>query len=211
MKKIQATKYYLAASVALITFIIYLPDLRNEFVNWDDAIYVYENPYIGSFTVDFFRWAFFDFHAGNWHPITWISHALDYAVWGLNPLGHHLTSIIIHSVNTFVVVFLIIRLLDAVKERTIQSVQSGFLNERTMLITAGMTGFLFGLHPIHVESVAWVSERKDLLCALFFLLSIMAYTKYASKTFLLFPLAGNLSLKNYPGQVGMTKSGPRFK
>ncbi len=179
MKKPHNFKYYLATSIALATFLVYISTLNNEFVNWDDAIYVYENPHIGSFSADFFKWAFFDFYAGNWHPLTWISHALDYAVWGLNPMGHHLTSIIIHSINTFVVVFLIIRLLDAVKERTIQIGQPGFLDDRTMLITAGVTGFLFGLHPVHVESVAWVSERKDLLCALFFLLSIMMYMKYA--------------------------------
>jgi hypothetical protein len=97
----------------------------------------------------------------------------------LNPLGHHLTNIILHAANTFVVVFLIIRLLDIVKERTVQSTLSLFLNEQSILIAAGTTGLLFGLHPVHVESVAWVAERKDLLCALFFLLSIVTYTKYA--------------------------------
>ena len=62
----------------------------------------------------FFKWAFFDFYAGNWHPLTWISHALDYAVWGLNPLGHHLTNNILHAVNTFLVVLLVVRLIEAV-------------------------------------------------------------------------------------------------
>ncbi len=179
MKKTEASKYYLAAAVSIVTFAVYLSALQNEFIVWDDDLYVYENFHIRSLNPAFFRWAFFDFHASNWHPLTWISHALDYAVWGLNPMGHHLTNNILHSVSAFVVVFLIIRLLDVVKVRTIQSGQSGFLDDRTIMITAGVTGFLFGLHPVHVESVAWVSERKDLLCALFFLLSIMAYTKYA--------------------------------
>jgi hypothetical protein len=173
-------KYYLAGSIALITFLVYLTALRNDFVNWDDDIYVYENPYIRSLNPAFFKWAFFNFHASYWSPLTWISHALDYAVWGLNPLGHHLTNNILHAANTFLVVLLVIRLLDAWKGRTIHSGLSSFVHERTMLIAAGTTGLLFGLHPVHVESVAWVAERKDLLCALFFLLSLIAYTKYAS-------------------------------
>ena len=172
-------KYYLAGSVALITFLVYLTALRNDFVNWDDDIYVYENPYIRSLTPAFFKWAFLNFHASYWSPLTWISHALDYAVWGLNPLGHHLTNNILHAANTFLVVFLVIRLLEAWKGKTTHSGLSPFVNERTMLIEAGTAGLLFGLHPVHVESVAWVAERKDLLCALFFLFSIIGYTNYA--------------------------------
>ena len=110
----QHHKYYLAGSVALITFIIYLSSLGNQFVNWDDPEYVIENPYIRSFDLNLFKWAFFDFYAANWHPLTWISHALDYAVWGLDPLGHHLTNNILHAVNTFLVVLLVVRLLETV-------------------------------------------------------------------------------------------------
>jgi len=172
-------KYYLAASVSVLSFLIYLSSLQNEFVSWDDNSYVYENPHILSFDLAFFRWAFFDFYASNWHPLTWISHALDYAVWGLDPLGHHLTSVILHSVNTFIVVVLVIRLMDIWKRNTTQSSMSAFSDRRAMLITGGITGVLFGLHPLHVESVAWISERKDVLCALFFLLSIM-YMTYSS-------------------------------
>ena len=94
-------KYYLAGSVSLATFAVYLVSLQNGFVEWDDNIYIVDNPYIRSLDLSFFQWAFFDFHASNWHPLTWISHAIDYAIWGLNPLGHHLTSIILHAVNTW--------------------------------------------------------------------------------------------------------------
>ena len=111
-------------------------------------------------------------------PLTWISHALDYTVWGLNPLGHHLTNILFHAVNTFVVVLLMIRLLNTRKEPAMNEEAPGFLTAPTILIAAGITGILFGLHPLHVESVAWVAERKDVLCALFFLLSLMQYTTY---------------------------------
>ena len=180
LKRTTNSKYYLAGLVSLLTLIIYLAALQNDFVAWDDSIYIVVNPYIRSLNMGFFKWAFFSFYAGYWAPLTWISHALDYAVWGLNPLGHHMTGIILHAVNSFIVVLLIIKLLEVLKERTrAENEPMPFLHERAILITAGVTGLLFGLHPLHVESVAWVAERKDLLCALFFLLSIMQYTDYA--------------------------------
>ncbi|MGD0886439.1 MAG: hypothetical protein ABSA46_16485, partial [Thermodesulfovibrionales bacterium] len=170
--------HYLAAFVSLITFSVYLPALRNVFVSWDDDLYVINNLHIRSLNWAFFKWAFFGFHAINWHPLTWISHAFDYAVWGLNPLGHHLTNNILHAMNTFLVVLLCIKLLEMWKERSMPEAASPFLDERRIMIAAGVTGLLFGLHPLHVESVAWVAERKDLLCGLFFLLSISAYVKH---------------------------------
>ena len=179
MNRTQKNRYFLAASVAFVTFLVYLPALRNEFVYWDDNLYIFENPFIRSLDAAFFRRVFLGFPASNWHPLTWISHALDYAAWGLNPLGHHLTSIILHAVNTGLVVVLAMQLFETVRERSAQNTPSSFLNNRTILIAAGVTGLLFGIHPVHVESVAWVSERKDLLCALFFLLSILSYVKYA--------------------------------
>ena len=179
-KRSQNANYYVAGLVALLTLVIYLVSLQNDFVLWDDNNYVFENIHIHSLNSAFIKWAFFDFYDANWHPLTWISHAMDYAVWGLNPLGHHLTNIIFHAVNTFVVVLLMIRLLQARKESTTYSEEPGFLIDRTILMTAGITGLLFGLHPLHVESVAWVSERKDLLCALFFLLTIIMYIRHLS-------------------------------
>ena len=173
-------KFYLAALVAFATVIVYLNALQNEFAGvWDDNAYIVENVAIRSLNAAFFRWAFLDFYASNWHPLTWLSHAVDYAFWGLNPLGHHLTSIILHATNTLLVVLLTARLLEAVKRRSGNEGTPVFLTDRTVFIAAGVSGLLFGLHPIHVESVAWVSERKDLLCALFFLLSVMAYVRYA--------------------------------
>ena len=180
--------YYLAALVFLITFAVYLSALRNDFVNWDDDVYVYNNPNIRSLSFAFLRKAFFDFYEANWIPLTWTSHALDYAMWGLNPLGHHLTNNILHAANTSIVVILIIGLLRAAHTTLILpggGTGAGLTpvpNERAILITASVTGVLFGLHPLHVESAAWVAERKDLLCALFFLLSLMMYTRYAAIT-----------------------------
>jgi lipoprotein NlpI len=182
VKRPKNYSYYLAALVSLLTFAVYLSSLHHEFVEWDDAQYVVENLHIRSINVAFIKWAFTDFHAGNWHPLTWISHAIDYAIWGLNPLGHHLTNVILHTVNSFVVVLLIMRLLNVARETALKKRLPVFLDDRTILITGGATGLLFGLHPLHVESVAWVAERKDLLCALFFLLSIILYTKYVTST-----------------------------
>jgi tetratricopeptide (TPR) repeat protein len=169
-----------AGFVFLCSFFVFLPDLRNGFVNWDDDYNVSENPYIRSFNSAFFRWAFLDLSAPGadyWRPLSYLSHALDYAIWGLNPMGHHLTNNILHAVNTFLVVLLVVRLLTVWQAGRLTSSHGAYF----ALITAATTGLLFGLHPIHVESVAWVSERKDLLCALFFLLSILMYTGYVSK------------------------------
>lgn len=168
----------LAGAVSLATFLIYLASLWNNFVLWDDDWYVFENPHIRSFDLTFLKWAFFDFYSGNWHPLTWISHAMDCAIWGLNPLGHHLTNNILHAANTFLVVLLTMRLIKIYRERRSVAGKPLFPDDRTISIIGGVTGLLFGLHPLHVESVAWVSERKDLLCAMFFLLSIMMYVRY---------------------------------
>jgi tetratricopeptide (TPR) repeat protein len=178
MDRTRKVKYGLAFLVSLATFALYLHALHNDFVALDDDAYIFENPHIRSFNIAFLRWAFLDFYASNWHPLTWMSHALDYALWGLNPLGHHLTNILLHAINTFIVVILAMRLREALTWTTEQKGPAAFLRERAVLVTGGITGVLFGLHPLHVESVAWVAERKDLLCAFFFLLSIMFYSKF---------------------------------
>lgn len=175
VRRTRNAAYALAVTVSLLTFIVYLKTLHNNFINWDDDLYIFENPHIDSFDLAFLKWAFFDFYAANWHPLTWMSHALDYALWVLNPVGHHLTNNIIHAANTFLVVVLTARLLDIYRERAQAEGKYTFLDDRRSLIAGGVAGLLFGLHPVHVASVAWVAERKDLLCALFFLLSIMAY------------------------------------
>jgi tetratricopeptide (TPR) repeat protein len=164
----------------VVTVVVYLPALKNDFVNWDDMTYVYTNAHIRSFGLQLFQWAFLKFFAWNWHPLTWISHGLDYAVWGLNPLGHHLTNILLHGVNTFLVGLLTVKLIEShgsgqgkpePPEKT--------LSDKQILSVAAIACILFGVHPLHVESVAWISERKDLLCGLFFLLSLLAYKRYA--------------------------------
>ncbi|MBA4374154.1 MAG: hypothetical protein C0402_14990 [Thermodesulfovibrio sp.] len=176
--KNKKSHVYLAAAIAGITFAIYLPGLQNGFVNWDDPL-AYDNPHLHALGLDLFRWAFTDISTVYWMPLVWLSHALDYALWGLNPVGHHLTNNLLHAGNTFIVSYLAIRLL-LIAGFTTKPEESILPDERGVLIAGGMTGLLFGLHPLHVESVAWVAERKDLLSGIFLLLSIMAYIRYAA-------------------------------
>jgi hypothetical protein len=183
-------KYYCAAAIALLTLLVYLKALQNDFVTWDDDVYVFQNPHILSLDLTFLSWAFFDFYSYNWHPLTWLSHAVDYALWGLNPLGHHLTNIVLHAANTLLATLLMVRLLEVGRGEMPRNELPTFLNEWAILVAAGTTGLLFGLHPVHVESVAWVSERKDLLCALFFLMSMLSYMSYVSnRTYKAYSLA----------------------
>ncbi len=170
----------IALMIALLTVIIYLPVLQNDFVNWDDPAYIYENPNIRSINLQSVRWMFTAFYEGNWHPLTWFSHAVDYAIWGLNPLGHHLLSIILHGLNTFLVIILVFRLVRHARKQNQETSADSEYTDVALLIPAAVTGLLFGVHPLHVESVAWASERKDLLYAFFFLLSILFYLRYAS-------------------------------
>jgi len=172
------SKHYLAAVVSLATFFLYTRSLQNGFVDWDDNYYVTANNYIKSFNMEFIRWAFLEFYSYNWHPLTWISHAVDYAIWGLNPVGHHLTNVIFHAINTYLVVIVVINLLKFRKRISGKNKESDTADENSGLMIGGVTGVLFGLHPLHVESVAWIAERKDLLCAFFFLLSIIFYSGY---------------------------------
>lgn len=193
-----------ALLVAMVTFIIYLPALNNGFVNWDDDEYVHENPYIRSFDFKFFMWSFTSFYASNWHPLTWLSHGVDYALWGLNPRGHHLSSVILHSFNTFLLGILIVLLvLNFGSKESPSSKPAGDLLSRAILVS-GVTALLFGIHPVHVESVAWVSERKDVLSTFFVLLSVISYVKYvigkqqaAVVIEFHFPKGGNRGVKLY--------------
>ncbi len=181
VKRTQYGKYILAVSVAVITFIVYLSCLRNDFINWDDDVYVLDNVHIRSLDPAFFKWIFFHFYAAYWAPLTWVSHAVDYAFWGLNPWGHHLTNNILHAANSFFVVLLVAKLIEGWKRTESKKGPTDFFSDRMILVASGGAGLLFGLHPLHVESAAWVAERKDLLCALFFLISIMTYTAYVDR------------------------------
>jgi len=157
----QRQTMWIAVALAAITLLVFWPATRAEFINYDDPDYVTENSHIQSgLNWDVVRWSFTSGYAGNWHPLTWLSHALDISFFGLQPAGHHTVNVVLHALNAMLVFLLFQRLTGA--------------TWRSALVAA-----LFALHPLRVESVAWVSERKDVLCAFFGLLSLIAYARYA--------------------------------
>jgi Flp pilus assembly protein TadD len=179
---ILSTGGFLTASIlaGFIAFIVFLPATGNDFVNWDDRIDVYENKHIMSLDEDFIKWIFFN-QETQWGPLRWFSHAIDYRVWGLDPRGHHLTSIILHSLNTFLVVLLVSALFAASRVQGSSPLSQEHIGvfHRKVLVTGIVTGLLFGLHPLRVEPVTWIAARKEVLLAFFFLLSLILYLKYA--------------------------------
>src|SRR5215472_8456069 len=144
-----------------ITLAVFGQTVLHDFVNFDDDLYVYAAPNIkAGLTINSITLAFTSPHARNWHPLTTISHMLDYQVWGLQAGGHHATSVVLHTIA----VLLLFRVLQQM---------TGAL-WKSALVAA-----LFAVHPLHAESVAWISERKDVLSAVFFFLMLGAYVRYA--------------------------------
>jgi len=147
--------------LAAITFAVFGQTLSHEFVNYDDGLYVYENPVVTrGLNLKGIEWAFTHVVASNWHPLTMISHMLDCQLYGLSPSGHHLTNLLLHTASA-ILLFLVLRRM------------TGFLWR------AAFVAAVFAIHPLRVESVAWVAERKDVLSGLFFMLTLWAYTRYA--------------------------------
>lgn len=143
-----------------IVWIVFGQTLGHEFVNFDDPQYVYENPKItNGLSLEGIGWAFTHVHSDNWHPLTTISHMLDCQLYGLQPWGHHLTNVLLHSAAA-VVLFLALLELTAVRW------------------PSAFVAALFAIHPLRVGSVAWVAERKDVLSGVFFMLTLWAYARY---------------------------------
>ena len=143
------------------TLALYSPVVAHPFINYDDRDYVTENHHVqAGLSAETVAWALTSTDQANWHPLTWLSHALDCELYGVNPHGHHLTSVLIHTAN----VLLLFLLLQWATGATGAS---------------AMVAALFALHPFNVESVAWVAERKNLLSTFFFLLALGAYGRYA--------------------------------
>lgn len=170
----------LALLLGVCTMLTYLPALNLGFVDWDDNKYVYDNPHILTLTSSFIIWAFTTVEVGgNWHPLTWLSLGMDRLLWGTGPMGFHATNIFLHGLNTALVTILASLLISSGKITVSGVGEVNRISDRGMM-AAAVTGILFGFHPIHVESVAWISERKDVLYAFFYLAGILAYLRYAS-------------------------------
>jgi protein O-mannosyl-transferase len=152
---------FLCLTLAAATWAIYSPVAHHPFVDFDDQYYVTQNAHVrAGLSWQTFIWSFNAGYAQNWHPLTWLSHALDCQLYGLNPAGHHLTNVAFHVLNVVILFLLLLRATGAMW--------------RSLLVAA-----LFALHPLNVESVAWVAERKNVLSTLFFLLALGAYGWYA--------------------------------
>jgi len=149
--------------IAAVTIAVYWPVLNNGFIDYDDTDYVTANMMVRQgLTLKGFVWSFIAFHAGNWHPLTWLSHMLDIQLFGLNPMGHHADSLLFHAANALLLCLVLQRL-------------TGRLGRSVVV------ALLFALHPLHVESVAWIAERKDVLSTFFWLLTVAAYLWYTRK------------------------------
>ena len=147
--------------LAVVTFGIYAQLIGHHFITLDDPTYIQENPMVNrGVTLAGLAWAFTTFYAGNWHPLTWIAHMIDSQLFGMFAGGHLLVNALIHAANTLLVFWFLLRTTHA-------------------RWSSALVAALFALHPLHVESVAWASERKDTLSTFFGLLSLIAYMRYA--------------------------------
>jgi tetratricopeptide (TPR) repeat protein len=173
-----------AAALALVTVAVYARTLACDFVWYDDNEYITANPRVlEGLTVDNVRWAFTTFAVANWHPLAWLSHLIDVEIWDTWAAGHHLTNVVLHATNAMLV-FILFRAMTGAMWRS------------------ALVAALFALHPLHVESVAWVSERKDMLCTFFGLLAMIWYVHYvrqpALSRYALVACAFALSLMSKP-------------
>src|SRR5579859_8056616 len=165
MNRIKLSDHQLFAAITLalglITLALYWPLWYHDFINADDTAYITENPHVNSgLSRANVQWAFITTEQANWHPLTWMSHMLDCQWFGLQPGAHHMVNVLFHIANTLLLFLLL-------KDAT-----GAFW--RSAIVAA-----LFAWHPMHVESVAWAAERKDVLSTLFWLLSLIAYIQYA--------------------------------
>ena len=158
---IETRTWVLSLLLVVATLALYYPVHHHPFVNYDDSLYVYDNQHVQSpLDWDTVKWAFTTYDEANWHPLTWLSHSLDYQFFGLNPAGHHDVNLFLHVLNVLLLFWVLQQ-------------ATGFAG-RSFMVAA-----LFALHPINVQTVAWVAERKNLLSMLFFLLALGAYRWYA--------------------------------
>src|SRR5712691_10045002 len=155
------------ALIALVTFAAFLPTLQNQFVSWDDTDNFLDNPHYRGLAWTHLRWMWTT-HRGHYIPLTWMTLGLDYLLWGMNPFGYHLTSLLLHAANAVVFFFVVHRILTL-------ALPSPSERGHALALSAGFAALVFAIHPLRVESVAWVTERRDVLSGLFYLLTILMY------------------------------------
>src|SRR6059036_1073265 len=155
--------------IALVTFAAFLPALQNQFVNWDDHENFRDNPHYRGLAWSQLRWMWTT-HRGHYIPLTWMTLGLDYLLWGMNPLGYHLTNLLLHAENAVVFFFVVRRILTLA---LLGASERGL----ALAVSAGFAALVFEIHPLRVESVAWATERRDVLSGLFYLLTLLMYLR----------------------------------
>ncbi|MEP6729227.1 MAG: tetratricopeptide repeat protein [bacterium] len=161
------------AIVALIALIVFAPALRNGFIAWDDDRNFLNNPSYRGLGIGQLTWMWTTFHLGHYVPLSWMTLGLDYSLWGMNPAGYHLTNILLHAATAVVVFFVARRVLD------LAGVTSPSATGVDSLLPAAFAALVFAIHPLRVESVAWVTERRDVLSELFATSSVLLYLRAA--------------------------------
>src|SRR5437899_6317045 len=162
--------WLLPVLIALVTFVPFLPTLDNQFVNWDDDKNLLKNPHYRGLGWSQLRWMWTAFHLGHYIPLTWMTFGLDYLLWGMNPLGYHLTNLLLHAANAVVFFFVVLRILT-------RALPNPSERGEALAVSSGVAALVFAIHPLHVESVAWATERRDVLSGLFYLVTILLYLR----------------------------------
>ncbi|OGS13876.1 MAG: hypothetical protein A2234_03395 [Elusimicrobia bacterium RIFOXYA2_FULL_58_8] len=161
--------FLIPAMVTALTFIVFLPALKNGFVNWDDIPYLVFNRKNLGLEPEQLKWMFTAFHLGPYQPLTWITFGIDNLVWGMSPFGFHLTNVVLHSLNALLFYLLCKKLL------VLTAGPDASLAEQRPYLAAGCAALFFALHPLRVEAVAWITARRDVLSGLFYLLTVLFY------------------------------------
>src|SRR5437773_4646515 len=156
--------------VALFTLAAFLPTLQNQFVAWDDDKNFLDNPRYRGLGWAHLRWMFTAFHQGHYIPLTWVTFGMDHRLWGMKPVGYHLTNLLLHAANAVVFFFVVRRILT-------RALRSPSERGHALALSAGFAALVFAIHPLRVESVAWATERRDVLSGLFYLLTILVYLR----------------------------------
>jgi hypothetical protein len=168
-------RWLLPFLIASVTFIVFIPVLRNGFVDWDDDRAFLQNPHYRGLGVSELSWMWTTIYMGQYRPLTWMTYGADYVLWGLKPRGYHLTNLLLHIANALLVYRVARRLLEhAGRELMPSGGPSG------LTLAAGTAALLFAIHPLRVEPVAWVSARADMLAGLFLLLAVLAYLRHGA-------------------------------
>ena len=175
-------KFAICAALIAITWAVFGQTVGHDFVNFDDPIYVSENDHVrAGLSWQGVAWAFTHVHSHNWHPLTTMSHMLDCQLFGLKPGAHHFVNVLLHSATAALLFFLLAQFTGNPSSPQDESVSPRRPDRTGTIWSSAFVAAVFAIHPLHVESVAWISERKDVLSGLFFVLTLLAYFYYTRK------------------------------